>query len=134
MKKIALCQKQKVETMLYWYVFLFIVLELTIFLRGNAKFVWGLELHPLEWWLYVGWLSSLCGLTSWWGLVDSMGVWKATIFCMVLSFTISFFLKWYFFYPPSWRNFLALCFCWSAVFISKDDHAVQMDTVIEEKE
>ena len=120
--------------MIYWYVFLFIMLEFTIFLRGNAKFVWGLELHPLEWWLYIGWLSSLCGLTSWWGLVESMGIWKATIFTLVLSFTISFLLKWYFFYPPSTRNFVALCFCWSAVFIAEGDKDTKSESVVEESE
>lgn len=116
--------------MIVWYIFLFIILELTIFVRGNAKFVWGLELHPLEWWLYVGWISSLVGLTSWWGLVEEMGMWKATIFAMALSFTVSFMLKAYFFNLPSPRNFLALVLCWSAVFIS--ENTPQSDT--EEKQ
>jgi len=106
--------------MIVWYIFLFIILEITIFVRGNAKFVWGWELHPLEWWLYLGWVSSLVGLTSWWGLVEEMGMWKATIFAMALSFTISFLLKAYFFQMPSTRNMLALVLCWTAVLISEN--------------
>ena len=115
--------------MIYWYVFLFIILELTIFVRGNAKFVWGVELHPLQWWLYIGWLSSLVGLTSWWGLVQELGIWKATVFAMALSFTVSFILKAWFFNPPSARNLLALVLCWSAVFISEG----QPSEIVEEQ-
>lgn len=119
--------------MIVWYIFLLMLLEITIFVRGNAKFVWGLELHPLEWWLYMGWLSSLVGLTSWWGLVDLMGVWKATVLAMALSMTMSFCLKWYFFYPPSFRNTIALCFCWVAVFIAEGDIPDEPE-IIEESE
>ena len=118
--------------MIYWYVFLFVILELTIFVRGNAKFVWGLELHPLQWWLYVGWLSSLVGLTSWWGLVQEMGIWKATVFAMALSFTVSFLLKAWFFNPPSPRNFIALALCWSAVFISEGQPTETEEDIKEE--
>jgi len=100
--------------------------------RGNAKFVWGLELHPLQWWLYIGWLSSLVGLTSWWGLVEEMGIWKATVFAMALSFTISFLLKSWYFNPPSVRNFVALVLCWSAVFISEGGHPKEIEN--QEKE
>mgnify|MGYP000120579759 CR=1 FL=1 len=50
--------------MIAWYIFLLMLLEITIFVRGNAKFVWGLELHPLEWWLYVGWFSIYFMLSS----------------------------------------------------------------------
>lgn len=104
-----------------WYIILLLLLELTIFVRGNAKFVWGLELHPLEWWLYVGWFSSIVGLTAWWGIVDLIGVWKATILVLSLSCSVQFVLKWIFFYPPSLRNFLAIALCWIAVFVSEND-------------
>lgn len=119
--------------MIAWYIFLLMLLEITIFVRGNAKFVWGLELHPLEWWLYVGWFSSLVGLTSWWGLVNIMGVWKATVLVMALSMSMSFCLKWYFFYPPSIRNFLALGLCWVAVFVAEGEVTPPTEQTIEEK-
>lgn len=107
--------------MMLWYLLLLLLLEITIFIRGNAKFVWGLELHPLEWWLYVGWFSSIVGLTAWWGMVDAIGVWKSTIVVLSLSCSVQFVLKWVFFHPPSFRNFLAIVLCWIAVFVSEND-------------
>ena len=119
--------------MIAWYLFLLLLLETTIFLRGNAKFIWGLDLHPLEWWLYVGWFSSFVGLTSWWGLVAMLGIWKATILVMAVSMTMSFGLKWFFFYPPSLRNFFALGLCWVAVFVAEGDPETIEEAPIEEK-
>ena len=50
-----------------------------VFFKANSKILYGIDLHPIAWWLISGWLLEILYLNAYWKLADSASPWSAQI-------------------------------------------------------
>lgn len=84
------------------------ILYIILYYKGVSKPLFNIELHPLEWWIYTGWITSFLGLYSWWAMINNYGIWKATAITYVLHTVVEMGLNFYYFDAPTTQQYIGL--------------------------
>ena len=63
-----------------------------VFFKANSKLLYGIDIHPLLWWLFTGWLLEILYLNAYWNLADYTNPWLAQISLAAVSTIVSLIL------------------------------------------
>ena len=99
------------------YIFYMILLYIILWLKGNAKIIYGIQLAPWQWWLYTGLITNYLGLNGWWYLVDKHKVWGALAITYCLHTIIELSLSFYFYESPTTQQIVGLLLIISGGFL-----------------
>jgi hypothetical protein len=74
---------------------LLVLCNIVAWLKGHARFVWGLELSLWTYWLTFGLATNFLGMTGWWQLCKHLGhnYWQATVVTLSISTLVSVILN-----------------------------------------
>jgi len=50
-----------------------------VFFKANSKILFGVDMHPLAWWLLTGWFLEIFYLNAFWNLAEATNPWVAQI-------------------------------------------------------
>lgn len=85
-----------------------ILLYIILWLKSNAKIIYGIQLAPWQWWLYTGLITNYLGLSAWWHLVDKYKVWGAMAITYCLHTLIELSLSFYYYEAPTTQQLVGL--------------------------
>lgn len=91
-----------------------------VFFKANAKRLFGLDLHPIIWWLVTGWLLESLYLNAWWKLSESETPWIAQVTLAAVG-TIASLLWMSIFYGFEAKYLIAASLILSGVVVSQMD-------------
>lgn len=99
------------------YFIYMILLYIILWLKGNLKILYGVQLSPWQWWLYTGLITNYLGLNGWWYLVDKYKVWGAMAITYCMHTCIELGLSFYFYETPTNQQLLGLSLIISGGFL-----------------